>query len=286
MVLPVSRARSCTRRRNRPNRLATGTMRSTIIVSRSSLASRSISSATERRASSPAGPRTPWLESCANRLCTITSSPTRSISTSSRSAGTRTLSCAFAGAALALRAASPVPGSIAAGVAGVLAAAPVSATNSVAGAISACVSSASSASIGTMSSVMSSITKMNTSSISAREASPRSSTCQPRWHWLASSSSSDGIWSVCAVTFASPSDRSSSNSIRGLVPLVMQSVGRRKVMRQPAAAGAETGAAADAAAGSAATDASAAPIAWCRRPRISSPTASSPAPSPSTSACM
>ena len=34
------------------------------------------------------------------------------------------------------------------------------------------------------------------------------------------------------------------------------------------------------------TQAEAAPIAWCRRSSISSPTASSPAPSPSTSACM
>lgn len=48
IFLPVSRERSCTRRRKRPKRLATGIMRRTIIVSRSSPDRRSISSETAR----------------------------------------------------------------------------------------------------------------------------------------------------------------------------------------------------------------------------------------------
>ena len=52
MVLPVSRARSWTRRRKRPNRAPTGVMRRTIMVSRNSPDSRSMSSLTARRLTS------------------------------------------------------------------------------------------------------------------------------------------------------------------------------------------------------------------------------------------
>ncbi|NLS29114.1 hypothetical protein S2M10_41340 [Sphingomonas sp. S2M10] len=149
IALPVSRARSWISRRKRPNSVATGTMRSTIIVSRSSLTSRSISSEIERSTRSAPLP----FASCERRLWTMTSSPTRSISSSSRSAGTRTL--------------SPVLVAALAGPTGSGAAAAVATGAS----ILAAGASASPPSSSTVSSI-SSITNRNTSSISSRDTSP------------------------------------------------------------------------------------------------------------------
>ncbi|MNE69471.1 hypothetical protein D3C80_1651970 [compost metagenome] len=75
------------RRRKRPKSCAIGTMRKTIIVSRNSPERRSTSSDTERRRKSALLPAN-WDR----RDWAITNSPTRSINSSNRSAGTRTFS--------------------------------------------------------------------------------------------------------------------------------------------------------------------------------------------------
>ncbi len=84
--LPRSRDRSWTRRRKRPNSEPIGTMRMPMVVSRRPEARRSISSAMALMARS-----VPECASWVSRAWAMTSSPTRSISSSRRSAGTRTV---------------------------------------------------------------------------------------------------------------------------------------------------------------------------------------------------
>ena len=92
--LPRSRDRSWTRRRKRPNSEPIGTMRMPIIASRSAEVRRSISSAT------PLVPP-PAEASWVSRAWAMTSSPTRSIISSSRSAGTRMVEVSIPPARLA-----------------------------------------------------------------------------------------------------------------------------------------------------------------------------------------
>ncbi len=89
IFLPRSRARSWIRRRKRPNSDPMGSIRTPMVESRSSSARRSISSATDLTAGSAQ-----VAAICRRRDCAITSSPTRSMSSSSRSAGTRMLAWA------------------------------------------------------------------------------------------------------------------------------------------------------------------------------------------------
>ena len=208
MVLPVSCARSWINRRNRPNRLETGIIRSAIEVSRSSADSRWISSETARRVIASIVPAAAISSS---RLCAMTSSPTRFISSSSRSACTRTLSCAGAVWRAAARGAS-------------VGAAAVSATPAEGSGASDVISSS-----------MSSITKTNTSSMSSRLMSPASVTSHTAWHSVGSRSASAGTSSNRQVTVQSPRSRNSSSRPSGLEPVTIASGGRRKRTCQPLA---------------------------------------------------
>ncbi len=176
-------------------------MRTPIVVSRSSSDSRSISSATDFTAASLLA-----AAICFRRDCAITSSPTRSISSSSRSAGTRMLSTARV---------SPRGGAAVPGV-------PFAA--------------AGAARTGSSSSCMSSSTNRNTCSMSWRGADVVSVTVQPTWQSVARSCSSGGTASVSATTSHAPNARSSSSSSSGLVPFAIAFGGRRMRSRHVVAA--------------------------------------------------
>ena len=167
----------------------------------------------------------------------MTSSPTRSIISSSRSAGTRTFSADFA-----------CLESLAACTAG---ASRSATTTALAIGVTAGFASAAGRSTATsvISSSMSSMTKMKTSSISARGRSVFSVTSQLIWMSRGSSAESSGTFAVSATIRHSPRSRISSSRPSGLVPFAMAFTGRLKRMRhslRPPAASA-TGAAATAA---------------------------------------
>ena len=164
----------------------------------------------------------------------MTSSPTRSISSSSRSAWTRTLEEARSSARRAVSRRSAGAGTAAgAGSAGAGGAAGAGAGASAAGA-----AAAGGAPSGVTASVMSSSTKTKTSSIARRGQSPSIVTDQPRWRSCGRSASSVGTPSNTARTVQGPRSRSSSISARGLVPLRRASGLKLKASFQPRPAGA------------------------------------------------
>ncbi len=271
ITLPVSRPRSWIRRRKRPNRFEIGTIRTTIMVSRSSEASRSTSSETARRFRSALAEA-----SCLSRDCTMTSSPTRSISSSRRSAGTRTLSPALRASAGALRsscAGGAVRCSGTRAVAGGRAA-----TGAGAGAAAEDRSEGATSSSGSICSSISSMTKMKTSSMAERGALVSTVAVHARWQSVGISSSSGGTASVEATMRQSPSSRSSASSASGFVPLAMALAGSEKRTRHPGDAG--DGAAA------ATAGAPACSTTRCSSVSSASPSASRPTPPSSISARM
>ena len=224
-------------------------MRAPMVVSRSSSARRSISSEIAFTC-----PSVLAAAICFRRDWAMTSSPTWSIRSSNRSAGTRMLPAMRGGtsgwgvaAGLASGDAADLPSAGATGLAS-------------AGATS--VGAGGRSDTGSRSSCISSSTNRKTCSIAERGWTVVSVTSQPIWHSLGFSASSGGIVLVSATTVQGPSARNSSSNSNGLVPIAMASRGSRKPSRQVVADGCG-GAIAGA------------PSAACRRSRMAAPSASS-----------